>query len=262
MAFKLYKSHKVDKTVGYTYNELYGLVVKEWNLKPVPTVGTMARESSKIIKNYLMKEGVVDRVVDKAGHVRYIPKTTRPVAMPINLGTDASTGYNAFALPDEKRFVVMDEDWNVKPEPRTRYVRITVTTTFSLDTGGARSHQRLKFYEATAFTTVAYTEDVTEVAEDLRDFIREAIAYYFNEGCAEASEIKIGVEIMSSPPEESLGDKTCYIEYGHFDTKSQGYATLKKTETRMRSEKGQVFEPHKGHGRVSQKKIKDFGGGG
>jgi len=258
MTFRLYKTHA--KGEGYTYRELYGMVIEEWGLRPVPDIGAMSREASHIIRNYLVKEGFIDRIIDKKGHSRYIPKTTRPVTHPILLGTDASTGYNTYALSDEKNFAVIDEEWNVRPKAKTRYVRITISTTFSLDTSGKGSHQRLKFYEATAFTTIPYSDiiDVTAIGKDLRDFIREAFAYYFNPGVAEASEIKIGVEIMSSPPEESLGESTVFIEYGHFDTKAGGYATLKKTKTQMRSEKAQKFEPHAGKGRISQKKLEEF----
>jgi len=258
MTFTLYKSHKsLDGSLGYTYNELYSLVVREFNLKPVPDIGAMSREASKIIKNYFIKEGIVDRTIDKKRHIRYIPTTTRTVAKPINLGTDVSTGYNLYSLPDEKKFVVLDEDWNVKPEAKKRYLKITVTTTFSLDTGGASSHQRLKFYEATAFVTIPYTTDVISVSGELRDFISGAISFYFNPGVSEASEIKVGVELMSSSPEES-DDPTVIIEYGHGNTKAGGYSTLKKTTSQMVSEQGGGFDPHKGHGRQEQKKLEEF----
>ncbi len=257
MVFKLYKTHKApDGSLGYTYSELYSKVIQEWNLKPIPTIGAMATEASNIIKNYLVKEGRVNRIIDKKGHIRYVPYVTRDVIKPINLGTDVSTGYNVYALPDEKKFAVIDENWNVMPSPKTRYVRITITTTFSLDTGGG--NQRLKFYEATAFVTVPYTTDVVSTAEELQDFIRSVIAYYFNPGVAEASEIKVGVEIMSSPPEEST-EPTAVIEYGHQDTKSGGYSTLKKTASQMASEKLGGFNPHAGFGRPpKQKKLKEF----
>jgi len=250
MVFKLYKTHKApDTSQGYTYSELYGMVIREWDLKPVPTIGALARKTSNIIKNYLVKEGIVEKVINKEGHVRYIPSTTREVIKPINLGTDVSTGYNIYAIPDEKRFAVIDEDWNVMPSPRMRYLKITVATTFSLDTGGG--NQRLKFYEATAFVTIPYTQDVISTAEELQDFIRSAIAYYFNPGVAEASEIKVGVELMSKPPEES-SEPIAVIEYGHQATKSGGYSTLRKTASQMASEKLGRFNPHASYGRPSK----------
>lgn len=256
MTFKIYKTHRAGE--GYHYWEIYSLVIREWGLKPVPDIGAMSREASHIIKNYLVKEGIVDRTIDRLGHVRYIPSVTRIIDKPINLGTDVSTGYNLYSLPDERKFAVIDEEWNVRPEAKKRYIKITVTTTFSLDTGGTTSHQRLKFYEATAFVTVPYTEDVIIVGGELRDFIREAISYYFNPGVAEASEIKIGVELMSSPPEES-DDPTVLIEYGHGGTRAEGYTTLKKTESQMKSEKAQVYEPHAGFGRPKgQKGLEEF----
>jgi len=242
--FKLYKSHNSGK--GYTYRELYSLVIREWGLKEFPFL-----EAHRIIKNYLLKEGVVERRLDEKGHVRYIPTKTKIVSKPINLGTDVSTGFNIYALPEEKKFAVIDEEWNVKPEPKKRYIKITVTTTFSLDTGGG--HQRLKFYEATAFVTIPYTTDVVSIGEELKDFIREAISYYFNPGVAEASEIKIGVELMSNPPEES-GDPVVIIEYGHEDTKFRGYSTLKKKKSLMEKEKKEMFNPHKGFGRPKKEK--------
>jgi len=254
MTFKLYKTHKApDKTLGYTYNELYSKVVKEWNLKPIPDIGAMSREASNIIKNYLIKEGIIEHIIDKRGHSRYIPKVTRTITKPIKLGTDVSTGFNVYSIPDERKFAVMDEDWNVIPSGK-RYLRITISTTFSLDTSGG--NQRLKFYEATAFITIPYSKDITpttitDYGEELRDFIKSALSHYFNPGVAEASEIKIGVEIMTSPPIESLNTPKVYIEYGHSDTKSGGYRVLEKTPADILGEPS----PHKGFGRGHKQKT-------
>lgn len=238
MTVEIFKSRARE---GYTYREIYSTVIKEFGLTAFPF-----KEAHNIIRNFLVKQNYLNRV-EIEGHIRYVAPETRFLTKPINLGTDVSTGYNVYALPEERRFVNIDENWNVSSP---KYLRLTVSTTFSLDTHGDGSHQRLKFYEATAFRTLNYTEDIVSFGEDLRDFIREAISHYFNAGCAEASEIKIGVELISNPEEEAF-QNTVYIEYGHTDSKSGGYRVLKKTESDMAGDKN----PHAGLGRKPSQKT-------
>ncbi len=238
MPIKFFKSHEGN---GYTYREIYSSVIKEFGLTAFPF-----REAHNIIRNLLVKQKYLDRV-EIEGHIRYVAPETRILTKPINLGTDVSTGHNVYAFPDERRFVNIDEQWNVAS---SKYLRLTVSTTFSLDTHGDTSHQRLKFYEATAFRTINYTEDVAPWGENLRDFIREAISHYFNAGCAEASEIKIGVELISKPEEEAF-QNTVYIEYNNSESKSSGYKVLKKTESDM----GRDVNPHAGIGRKPGQKT-------